>query len=145
MNFHNFFNIYVFEVKKSISDIPTELPCSVDLENLNQRPVRMLPRSTDDCVLWIFTNIFIIYVFMVRESFAVISIELPCFGDPKNPESLPVQAFFKVTHTTYLLRNVSNGFFDLKNMNCEKIMKISKTQSSKPPSTSKSSKYGCLV
>ena len=40
MNFLNFFNIYVFEVKKSIADIPTELPCSGDLENPGQLPVQ---------------------------------------------------------------------------------------------------------
>ena len=40
MNFWNFFNIYVFEVKKSIADIPTELPCSGDLENPGQLPVQ---------------------------------------------------------------------------------------------------------
>ena len=32
--FWNFFTIYVFEVREFISDIPTELPCSGDLENL---------------------------------------------------------------------------------------------------------------
>ena len=31
---HNFFEIDVFEVKESISGIPTELPCLGDLENL---------------------------------------------------------------------------------------------------------------
>ena len=40
MNFRNFFTIYVFEVKESISDIPTELPCSGDLENPGQLPVQ---------------------------------------------------------------------------------------------------------
>ena len=40
MNFWYFFNIYVFEIKKSISDIPTELPCSGDLENPGQLPVQ---------------------------------------------------------------------------------------------------------
>ena len=34
MEFHNFSNIYVFEEKKSIADIPTELPCLGDLKNL---------------------------------------------------------------------------------------------------------------
>ena len=34
IDFWNFFNMYVFEVKKSISDIHSELPCSGDLENL---------------------------------------------------------------------------------------------------------------
>ena len=40
MNFHNFFSIYVFEVKESIADIPTELPCSGDLENPGLLPVQ---------------------------------------------------------------------------------------------------------
>ena len=39
MNFHNFFTIYVFKVKESIADIPTELRCSSDLENPSQLPV----------------------------------------------------------------------------------------------------------
>ena len=51
MNFRNFFTIYVFEVKESISDIPTELPCSGDLENLGQLPVQEVLDGTDDCVL----------------------------------------------------------------------------------------------
>ena len=40
MDFHNFFIIYVFKVKESIADIPTELPCLSDLENPSQLPVR---------------------------------------------------------------------------------------------------------
>ena len=40
MDFHNFFTIYVFKVKKSIADIPTELPFLGDLENSSQLPVR---------------------------------------------------------------------------------------------------------
>ena len=51
MNFHNFFSIYVFEVKKSIADIPTELPCSGDLENLGQLPVQEVLEGIDDWVL----------------------------------------------------------------------------------------------
>ena len=39
MNFHNFFTIYVFEVKESIIDIPTELRCLIDLENPSHFPV----------------------------------------------------------------------------------------------------------
>ena len=54
IDFHNFFIVYVFEVKKFISDILTELPCSGDLENLGQLPVQEVLRGTDDCVLWIF-------------------------------------------------------------------------------------------
>ena len=37
---HNLFEIYVFEVKESISDIPTELPRSGDIENPGQLPVQ---------------------------------------------------------------------------------------------------------
>ena len=48
---HNLFEIYVFEVKESISDIPTELPCSGDLENPGQLPVQEVLEGTDDCVL----------------------------------------------------------------------------------------------
>ena len=40
IDFWNFFTIYVFEVKESIADIPTELPCLSDLENPSQLPVR---------------------------------------------------------------------------------------------------------
>ena len=40
MNFHNFFSIYVFEVKESNTDIPSELPCSGDLENPGHFPVQ---------------------------------------------------------------------------------------------------------
>ena len=40
MDFWNFFNIYVFEVKESIAGIPTELPCSGYLGNPGQLPVQ---------------------------------------------------------------------------------------------------------
>ena len=39
MDFHNFYTIYVFKVKKSIANIPIELPCLSDLENPSQLPV----------------------------------------------------------------------------------------------------------
>ena len=39
MDFHNFYTIYVFKVKESSADIPTELPCLSDFENPNQLPV----------------------------------------------------------------------------------------------------------
>ena len=48
---HNLFDIYILEVKKSIADIPTELPCSGDLENPGQLPVQEVLEGTDDCVL----------------------------------------------------------------------------------------------
>ena len=40
MDFQNFLIVYVFEVKESISDIPTELSCLGDLENLGQLAVQ---------------------------------------------------------------------------------------------------------
>ena len=46
--FCNFFTIYVFEVKESISDIPTELPCLGDLENPDQLPVQEVLEGTDE-------------------------------------------------------------------------------------------------
>ena len=51
MDFHNFFSIYVFEVKKSIADIPNELLCLSDLKNLGQLPVQEVLEGTEDCVL----------------------------------------------------------------------------------------------
>ena len=51
MNFENFFDIYVFEVKESVADIPIELPCSGDLENPGQLPVQEVLEGTDDSVL----------------------------------------------------------------------------------------------
>ena len=51
MNFWNCFNIYVLEVKESIADIHTELPCPGDLENPGQLPVQEVLEGTDDSVL----------------------------------------------------------------------------------------------
>ena len=51
MKFRNSFTIYLFEGGESISDIPTDLPCFIDLENLGQRPVQEVLEGTDDCVL----------------------------------------------------------------------------------------------
>ena len=147
MDFHNFFCIYVFKVKESISDILSELPCSGDLKNPGQLPVQEVlmilsykfwkflhylcfrgqeihccysywatlfgwprksratsgSRATQSywwSCLMNFHNIFTIYVFMVMDSFADISTELPCMGDLENPEQLPVLGVFKVNYTT---------------------------------------------
>ena len=54
IDFRNFFSIYVFRVKKSIADIPSELLCLSDLENLGQLLVQEVHRGTDDYVLWNF-------------------------------------------------------------------------------------------
>ena len=40
MYFHNFYTIYVFKVRESTADIPTEVPCLSDLESPSQLPVR---------------------------------------------------------------------------------------------------------
>ena len=40
MDFPNFYTIYVFKVKESTADIPTELSCLSDPENPSQLPVR---------------------------------------------------------------------------------------------------------
>jgi len=40
MNFHNVFAIYVFKDGEYTADIPTELPCLIDLKNPSQIPVR---------------------------------------------------------------------------------------------------------
>ena len=55
MNFHYFLSIHVSKVKESTADIPTELPCSGDLENPGQLPVQVVLEGTDDFVSWIFT------------------------------------------------------------------------------------------
>ena len=43
--------MYVFEIKESIADIPTELPNLGNLENPGQLPVQQVLEGTDDCVL----------------------------------------------------------------------------------------------
>ena len=55
INFWNFHTIHVFEVRESIGDISTELPCLSYLENLGQLPVHGYLKGTDNCILWIFT------------------------------------------------------------------------------------------
>ena len=51
MDFHNFVSVYVFKVKESIADIPSELLFEGDLENPGQLPVQEVLGGTDDCVL----------------------------------------------------------------------------------------------
>ena len=58
----NLIKIHVFEVKGSISDLPTGLSCFGDLENPCHLPVQEFLRGTDDFVLWIFT-IFSVFMF----------------------------------------------------------------------------------
>ena len=42
--------MYVFEIKDSIADIPTELPYLGNLENTGQLPVQQVLEGTDDWV-----------------------------------------------------------------------------------------------
>ena len=51
MNLRNFFTIYVFEGRESISDISTKLSCFGDLENPGQLPVQEVLEDTADWVL----------------------------------------------------------------------------------------------
>ena len=51
MDLGNFFTIHVFEVRESIFDIITKLPCLGDLENPSQLPVQEVLEGTGDCVL----------------------------------------------------------------------------------------------
>ena len=51
INFWNFHTIHVFEVRESIADISTELPCLGDLENPGRLPVQHVLGGTGDCVL----------------------------------------------------------------------------------------------
>ena len=55
MDFYNFNIIFVFKVKESIADIPTELPCLSDLENLGQLPVQEVLIILSYIFFWIFT------------------------------------------------------------------------------------------
>ena len=91
MDFHNFFIVYVFEVKKSISDIPTELPCLGDLKNPGQLPVQEVLRGTDDCVLWIFTISSVFMFSRSRNPFLTFLLSYYVSGDLENLGQLSVQ------------------------------------------------------
>ena len=83
LDFHNFFTIYVFEIKESIADIPTMPTCLNDLGNSGQLPVQEELRSTVECVL----KNFIISSRFITDFF----IQLSCFSDLENLGQLPVQ------------------------------------------------------
>ena len=50
MDFSNFYNPYVLDVKESVNGSFAQ-PCSGDLENLGQRPVLQELKGTDNLVL----------------------------------------------------------------------------------------------
>ena len=86
--------LFVFEVKKSISDMFTELPCSRDLENLGQLPVllpfRALIADTDALVACISVISPVFMFSRSRNPFFCSFTELPYLGDLENPGPLPV-------------------------------------------------------
>ena len=91
----DFFSIYVFEVKESIS---IELPCLGNFVNPGQLPVQEVLEGTY-WWFWLidFWNFFTIHVLEVNESIADDSTELPCSGDFENPVQLPIQEVIKGT------------------------------------------------
>ena len=52
VDYRHFFTIYVFEVRESFDDIPTELPCLGDLKNLGHLPVQEIFELTQTFVPW---------------------------------------------------------------------------------------------
>ena len=96
IDFHNFFIVYVFEVKKSISDIPTELPCSGDLKNPGQLPVKRF-RGTYDFVLWIFTISSLFMFSRSRNPFLTFLLSHHVSCDLENLSQLPVQEVLRGT------------------------------------------------
>ena len=75
----------------------TELASSVDLKNPDQLPVKEVFEDRGMIVSQILSqffvclhNLFDIYVFKVKESIAEISADLPCSGNLKNKNQLPV-------------------------------------------------------
>ena len=51
IDFGNFLTIHIFDIKESIANIFTELPCLGDLENPGRLPVQQVLAGTGDCVL----------------------------------------------------------------------------------------------
>ena len=93
--------LYVIEVKESISDIFTELPCSHDLENLGQLPVLLpilaLIANTVALVCMYFCYFIILHVIKVEESIFHSFTKLSCSGNLGNPGQLPVSQVLEGT------------------------------------------------
>ena len=71
-DFRNFFVLYVFEVKVSISRSFPKLPVSGDLENQGQLPVLGVLYGTVDWVLWISVICSFLTLSMSRNLFFVV-------------------------------------------------------------------------
>ena len=94
INCWNFQTIHVFEVRESIVDISTELPCLDNLGNPGRLPVQDALGGTGECILKIFEISWLFMFFGAKEYIADISTELPCLGDLENSGRLPVQDVF---------------------------------------------------
>ena len=94
INCWNFQITHVSEVRESIADISTELPCLSYFENLGQLPVHGYLKGTDNCILWDFHNFFTLYVFEVKESTADILTELRCLSDLDNPSQFRFERYW---------------------------------------------------
>ena len=102
--FKFFFTIYVFEVREFISDIPTELPCSDDLENLGQLPVQEVLEGTDDCVLYIFEISSLFMFSRSRNSFMIFLLSYQVWV------TLKIQVNFRYRRYLKVLMILSYGF-----------------------------------
>ena len=105
-----------FEVKESIYDIPTELPCLCDL--IKSRSTSG-SRGTDDSVLYIFE---ISSLFVFSRSMNPLLIFLPScptyLGDLKNPGQLSVQEVLRGTDDFVLwIFTISSVFMFLRSRN----------------------------
>ena len=102
MDFHNVYPIYVFKVKESTADIPTELLCLSDLKNSSQLPYRKVLMIYCLYKIMIVTIFQTIRVFEVRESIADIFTKLPCLSYLENLGQFPVQGYFEGSDTCIL-------------------------------------------
>ena len=103
MDFNNFYNPYVLDVKESVLGSFAQ-PCSGDLENLGQLPVLQELEGTDDCVLWIFIISSIPMFSRSRNLFLVVSQSYPSQVTSK------IQVNFRFRRYSRVLSIGSYGF-----------------------------------
>ena len=87
-----------------ISYIPTELPCSDDLENLGQLPVQAVLEGTDDCVLYIFEISSLFMFSRSRNSFMIFLLSYQV------RVTLKIQVNFRYRRYLKVLMILSYGF-----------------------------------
>ena len=108
--FWNFFTIYVFKVKVSNADIPSELPGLSDLEIPGQLPVQEVLRGTDDCVLWIFTISSVFMFLRSRNPLLTFLMSYHVWVTSK------FQVNFRFKRFSEVLMIVSYGFFTISSV-----------------------------